>query len=166
MVPRVLRFALSIVLALVAIAIAWYIWSTNSDHAGGGSGLFREGATEAGITWQMKFLPSEQGENFKINLYDHGCGLAVADFDGDGFEDVYFVNQLGKNALYRNKGDGTFEDVTEKAGVGLGDRVCVAAAFGDYDNDGLPDLYVTSTRGGNALFHNKGRDRDGNWLGF
>ena len=65
----------------------------------------------------MNFLPNEQGEKFKINLYDHGCGVAVGDYDGDGHEDVYFVNQLGPNALYRNKGDGTFEDVSEKAGI-------------------------------------------------
>ncbi|MGH7226931.1 MAG: FG-GAP repeat domain-containing protein, partial [Gemmataceae bacterium] len=104
----------------------------------------------------MDFLSKEQGENFKVNLYDHGCGVAVADFDGDGRDDVYFLNQLGGNALYRNKGDGTFEDVTDKAGVGVGDRICVAATFGDYDNDGHPDLYVTSTRGGNILFHNNG----------
>jgi len=73
----------------------------------------------------------EQGENFKINLYDHGCGVVVGDFDRDGFDDVYFLNQLGPNALYRNRGldkDGNwlgFEDVTKMAGVGLGDRVCV-----------------------------------------
>ena len=79
----------------------------------------------------MDFLPDEQGETFKINLYDHGCGVAVGDFDGDGHDDIYFVNQLGPNALYRNKGDGTFEDVTRQAGVGLGDRVCVAATFAD-----------------------------------
>src|SRR5262249_21274339 len=69
---------------------------------------------------------------------------------------IYFVNQLGPNKLYRNKGDGTFEDVTDKAGVGLGDRVCVAATWADYDNDGKLDLFVTSTRGGNVLFHNEG----------
>src|SRR5262245_64353789 len=108
---------------------------------------FRESATEVGITFRMNFLPNEQGETFKINLYDHGCGLAVGDFDGDGYEDIYFCNQLGKNALYRNRGDGTFEDVTEKAGVALGDRVCVAATFVDFDNDGKLDLFVTSTRG-------------------
>jgi hypothetical protein len=118
--------------------------------------LFRECAAEVGLTWRMCFLPNEQGETFKINLYDHGCGVAVGDFDGDGFDDIYFCNQLGSNALYRNKGDGTFEDVTAKAGVGLGDRVCVGATWVDYDNDGRPDLYVTSTRGGNVLFRNNG----------
>src|SRR5262249_46840417 len=68
-------------------------------------------------------------------------------------------NQLGPNALYRNNGDGTFTDVAARAGVALGDRVCVAAAFADYDNDGRPDLYVTSTRGGNVLFHNLGNGK-------
>src|SRR5262249_22476490 len=91
------------------------------------TGGFREEAQQAGIDFEMKFLPGEQGEKFKINLYDHGCGVAVGDFDGDGYDDLYFVNQLGPNKLYRNNGDGTFTDVTKKAGVGLGDRVCVAA---------------------------------------
>ncbi len=104
----------------------------------------------------MNFLPGEQGAKFKTNLYDHGCGLAVGDFDGNGHEGIYFVNQLGPNALYRNKGDGTFEDVTKKAGVGLGDRVCVAAVFADTLNNGRQDLYVTSTRGGNVFFRNMG----------
>src|SRR5437870_13608310 len=67
---------------------------------------FREEAEKAGITFRMSFLPAEQGANFKINLYDHGCGVAVGDFDGDGHDDVYFINQLGPNKLYRNKGDG------------------------------------------------------------
>src|SRR5687767_13915726 len=58
---------------------------------------FSESAAEAGLTWQMRFLPGEQGEKFKINLYDHGAGLAVGDYDGDSREDVYFCNQLGPN---------------------------------------------------------------------
>jgi hypothetical protein len=120
---------------------------------------FRDYATEAGIHFKMNFLPGEQGEKFKINLYDHGCGVAVGDYDGDGYDDIYFVNQLGRNALYHNNGDGTFTDVTEQAGVGLGDRICVAAVWADYDNDGLLDLFVTSTRGGNVLFRNLGNGK-------
>src|SRR5437588_5154395 len=104
----------------------------------------------------MRFLNSEQGETFKINLYDHGSGIAVGDYDGDGHDDIYFVNQLGPNALFRNKGDGTFVEVTAQAGVAVGDRICVAATFADYDNDGHQDLFVTSTRGGNVLFRNLG----------
>src|SRR5262245_51031041 len=109
---------------------------TKNEHG------FHDIATEAGLNFQMSFLPQEQGEIFKINLYDHGSGVAVGDFDNDGNDDIYFLNQLGSNALYRNKGDGTFEDVTEIMHVGLGDRISVAATFADYDNDGDQDLYV------------------------
>src|SRR5579871_402266 len=120
---------------------------------------FSELARESGITFRMAFLPGEQGEHFKSNLYDHGCGVAVGDYDGDGYDDIYFCNQLGANALYKNRGDGTFADVTREAGVELGDRICVAATFADFDNDGHQDLYVTSTRGGNVLFHNLGNGK-------
>ena len=134
---------------LVVGAIGLFQWFRPHEPSGSPaeSKQFRECATEVGITWQMHFLPNEQGEKFKINLYDHGSGVAVGDFDGDGLDDIYFVNQLGPNALYRNKGDGTFEEVAKAAGVALGDRVCVAATFADYDNDGHVDLFVTSTRG-------------------
>src|SRR5437763_1549507 len=154
---RVVRVMTGVAGAAAAVAlIGWLAFRGRSDIPPPLAPGFQECAEEVGITWKMNFLPDEQGENFRINLYDHGCGLAVGDFDGDGHEDIYFCNQLGANALYRNKGDGTFEDVAEKAGVALGDRVCVAATFVDYDNDGRPDLFVTSTRGGNVLFRNLG----------
>ena len=117
---------------------------------------FRDMAREVGLDkFRMNFLPKEQGEIFKINLYDHGCGLAVGDYNGDGHEDIYFLNQLGPNALFRNRGDGTFEDVTNRLGLAFEDRVCVGATFADYDNDGDQDLYITSTRGGNILMRNE-----------
>jgi len=131
-----------------------------NDAAGSredGSIQFVESAEQSGIDFKMTFLSLEQGENFKINLYDHGAGVAVADYDGDGHDDVFFLNQLGSNALYRNLGDGTFVNTTKLAGpVELADKICVAAVFGDYDADGDQDLYITTTRGGNVLLQNAG----------
>ncbi|MFO0932980.1 MAG: CRTAC1 family protein [Planctomycetota bacterium] len=117
---------------------------------------FEERAEAAGVRFRMAFLPGEQGEKFKINFYDHGSGVAVADVEGDGDDDLYFCNQLGANALFLNDGSGRFTDVTERAGVGLADRISVAAAFADVDGDGDQDLYVTTTRAGNVMFRNKG----------
>jgi hypothetical protein len=131
-------------------------WLGNKEPAGDRREVFRERALQSGLTCRMHFLPGEQGELFKINLYDHGSGLAIGDYDGDGHDDIYFCNQLGENALYHNNGDGTFTDVTHQAGVALGDRVCAAAAFADTRNNGRQDLFVTSTRGGNVFFRNQG----------
>ena len=93
-----------------------------------------------------------------------GAGCAFLDYDNDGWMDIYFVNS-GKadfytppapirNALYRNNRDGTFTDVTEKANV-AGGGYGMGVAVGDYNNDGLPDIYVTQV-GRNILYHNNG----------
>jgi len=70
-----------------------------------------------------------------------GMGVAVADFDNDGFLDLY-VTGYGRNVLYRNKGNCTFEDVTDKAGVRAG-GFSTGAAWADYDRDGNVDLFVS-----------------------
>ncbi len=72
---------------------------------------------------------------------NYGMGVAVGDYDNDGRPDLY-VTSYGKNILYHNNGDGTFADVTEKAGV-AGGGWSVSAGFFDYDNDGRLDLFVT-----------------------
>src|SRR2546428_11420411 len=83
-----------------------------------------------------------------------GAGCAFVDYDNDGWMDIYLVNS-GKcdffdpspplrNALYKNNRDGTFTDVTEKAGV-PGGGYGMGVAVGDYDNAGFPDLYVTQS---------------------
>src|SRR4029077_18111469 len=155
----VARRALAIAV-VVAGLIAGYVLlvrrSGPAPAALSAGSVFKKRAQEAGIAFRMHFLPKEQGEPFHINLYDHGSGLAVGDYDNDGREDIYFLNQLGPNALYRNVGDGSFVDVTAKAGVAIGNRISVGATFADYDNDGWADLFVTTTRGGNVLFHNRG----------
>jgi len=72
-----------------------------------------------------------------------GFGLAVGDYDNDGWEDLY-ITYLDGAVLYHNNGDGSFTDVTAKAGVGNTGRWGTSAAFGDYDNDGNLDLYVAN----------------------
>jgi hypothetical protein len=72
---------------------------------------------------------------------NYGMGVAVGDYDNDGFPDLY-VTSYGKNILDHNNGDGTFTDVTAKSGVG-GGGWSVSAGFFDYDNDGKLDLFVT-----------------------
>jgi hypothetical protein len=72
---------------------------------------------------------------------NYGMGVAVGDYDNDGFADIYLTN-FGRNILYHNNGDGTFTDVTRKAGVGAGGW-STSAGFLDYDNDGHLDLFVT-----------------------
>lgn len=119
---------------------------------------FADRLEASGIRFRHKIV-DDGGKAYKMVHYDHGNGLAIADVDGDGFFDVYFVNQVGANALWRNRGDGTFEDVTQAAGVGLDPVVSVTAAFADIDNDGDPDLFVTVVREGNFLFENDGTGR-------
>ncbi|HEY6928235.1 MAG TPA: CRTAC1 family protein, partial [Thermoanaerobaculia bacterium] len=116
---------------------------------------FSDKQPESGITFVHHFT-DDSGKYYKANHYDHGNGIAVADVDGDGLYDIYFVSQLGGNELWKNLGNGKFRDITESAGVALKDRISVTASFADIDNDGDPDLYVTTVRGGNVLFENDG----------
>jgi hypothetical protein len=80
-------------------------------------------------------------EKARVQGTGYGMGVAVADFDNDGYQDLYVTN-LGKNILYHNNGDGTFTDVTIESGTGASGW-SVGAAFVDYDRDGLLDLFVT-----------------------
>ena len=94
-----------------------------------------------------------------IDIYSNN-GVAAGDFDNDGFDDIYVCQPAGlPNRLYRNRGDGTFEDVTEKAGVGVLDNTA-CALFADFRNKGLQDLLVVCGSGP-LLFLNQG---DGTFL--
>jgi len=117
-------------------------------------------ASVSGISWKhtagrspQKYLPETTG-----------AGCAFLDYDNDGWMDIYLVNSGScdfftptlplRNALYRNNRDGTFSEITEKAGVG-GGGYGQGVAVGDYDGDGFPDLYVTQY-GRSILYHNNG----------
>jgi len=109
----------------------------------------------SGIRFRNKIV-DDAGKTFKPAHYDHGTGIAIADVDGDDRLDIYFVTQVGGNELWRNLGGGEFENITGDSGLSLDDRVGVSASFADIDNDGDPDLFATSVRGGNKLFENLG----------
>jgi hypothetical protein len=122
---------------------------------------FIDVAEKAGLTMQDIFGGVDTK---KYIIETTGTGVAIFDYDNDGWPDIFLVNgtrlegfpsaQAPSNHLYRNNHDGTFTDVTVKAGLvasGWGQGVCV----GDYDNDGWQDLYVTYY-GKNRLYHNQG----------
>jgi len=120
----------------------------------------------------IDFLAQASHTDKKYLIETMGSGVALFDYDNDGRLDIFFVNGAPLsdptpkgtipqktspkywNRLYHQKPDGTFEDVTEKAGL-EGINYDMGVAVGDYDNDGYDDLYVTGL-GGNHLYHNNG----------
>jgi len=122
--------------------------------------VFQDVAEKAGLTRWRHVMGTD---DVRFILETVGSGVALLDYDNDGWLDIYLVNgstydaMTGKAspphaALFHNNHDGTFTDVAEKAGV-TNDRWGFGVAVGDYDNDGWPDLYVTNF-GKNRLFHN------------
>jgi enediyne biosynthesis protein E4 len=122
--------------------------------------VFQDVAEKAGLTRWRHVMGADE---VRFILETVGSGVALLDYDNDGWLDIYLVNgstyeaMTGKAspphaALFHNNHDGTFTDVAEKAGV-TNDRWGFGVAVGDYDNDGWPDLYV-SNFGKNRLFHN------------
>jgi len=140
----------------------------DSEHqpitAGGfvkeGPVLFKDIARQAGLTsWKHVMGTPEK----KFIIEANGSGVCLLDYDNDGWLDIYLVNgstydaESGKTAspkaaLFHNNHNGTFTDVTDKAGVANG-RWGFGCAVADYDNDGWPDIYVTNF-GKNRLYHN------------
>ena len=133
----------------------------------GPNDLFEDVTAKAGINFVHQFCDTKIANILESN----GAGGCWLDYDGDGLMDLFLVNSGPLDGvthhkpgtpcegprLYRNRGDGTFEDVTKKAGLGgLGGLgYCTAAIAADYDNDGHTDLYVVGV-GRSYLFHNRG----------
>ena len=147
-------------LAIAVCAIAW-MQAPPRPGSGEAQTLFRDIARDAGITFQHHAAPEK-----KFIVESMSGGVAMFDYDNDGRPDLYFVDSLtvetmsrpesARSALYRNLGNGKFQDVTDKSGLGhpgWGMGVCTA----DVDGDGWQDVYVTAL-GGNHLYINK---RDG-----
>jgi hypothetical protein len=158
--------------ASAAAGLAGQVLSLNACHAdfnndGALDILMLRGAWE--VPRRMSLLRN-RGGTFEDVTLSAGLGDPIAsqaagwaDYDNDGFVDLYVAGEFdprrpdsrNRGRLYRNRGDGTFENVTEKAGV-ANDRFGKGVAWGDYDDDGRPDLYVSNLGQGNRLYHNQG----------
>ena len=122
---------------------------------------YKDVRESARITFQQDSTQTDE----KYYLETMGTGVAWIDYDQDGLMDLYFVQSAAtdiykpphplRGALYHNNGDGTFTDVTQKAGVGGEGHYGQGVAVGDFDNDGYPDLYVTGYQRA-ILYHNNG----------
>jgi hypothetical protein len=121
--------------------------------------IFADVTTQAGIRWQH--ISGESKDRYLIEAM--GGGVAFTDFDGDGLLDICLITggetphtkseTPPRNALYRNLGNGKFQDVTPNSGIGQIPFYGMGVAAADYDNDGFPDLYITGFPS-SALFHN------------
>ncbi len=146
-------------LKLIAPIVFSVIASCSAIAVPAGDVTFTDITEKAGFTFRHIYSPEK-----KFIVESMSGGVALFDYDNDGYPDIYFVNSLTvdlarahqqtRSALYHNNRDGTFTDVTDKAGVGnIGFGMGVAV--GDFNNDGFDDLYVTCL-GPNHLLRNNG----------
>ena len=117
----------------------WQVAMRNSLLRNNEDGTFTDVTSEAGL----------------LNGRHATHSVAWLDYDNDGWLDVFVGHELTPSELFRNRGDGTFEDVTARAGVGA-TAFTKGVVAGDYDNDGFPDLYVSNMLGDNFLYRNNG----------
>ncbi len=124
-------------------------------------------AKESGIDFKNIVIENDSINPLEVEYLYNGGGVAVADFNNDGLQDLYFTGSMTANKMYINKGSMHFEDVTQKAGVAGEGRWSNAASVVDINNDGLQDIYVCATIKKNVadrtnLFYiNQGIGKDG-----
>jgi enediyne biosynthesis protein E4 len=148
-------FALLGTLGTAALGVGAFAWSQPEIR-------FVDTIRQSGI--DFRHVNGASGSKYLVEITGSGCGFV--DFDNDGYLDIFLVNggatpgfrseQSLNHALYRNNHDGTFTDVTKKAGILDNRAFGMGVAAADYDNDGFTDLYITNFGGPNLLYHNNG----------
>ena len=127
----------------------------SGDRSIGDKPHFTDVSAQAGVDFKNQYYPQFLNQKLRFAMIRYGpAGITAADYDNDGLYDLFIPDGV-ESRLYRNLGNGKFEDVTAKAGLGGLDGVSVAL-FADYDNDGYKDLFVSRTFRRNQLFHNNG----------
>src|SRR5438552_12299806 len=156
-------------IATAAVLLLPYHFEAQAQRAAASSGAsgqqcqgrvpqFEDITAKTGIKFQHQSDPQK-----KYIVESMSGGVLLVDYDRDGWPDIYFTNatsvdaalqgKTARGALYHNNHDGTFTDVTDRAGVATPCAFAMGGAVGDYNNDGCPDLYFTCL-GGNVLYRN------------
>jgi hypothetical protein len=99
-------------------------------------------SSDTGLKFRNKLKEDENFNIFKYQYYYNGGGVAIADFNNDGMQDVFFTGNMVKNRLFLNEGDLEFKDITETSGVALHEGWCTGTNAVDINNDGWMDIYV------------------------
>jgi len=153
------------VFCLVAVLLSVVLSGCNSAEAP----LFESLPSEVtGITFQNTVTETEEKNMLSFEYIYNGAGVAAADFNNDGFTDLYFVGNETENKLYLNRGDFRFEDVSELTGTsGSLEKWYSGVSLADVNSDGLPDIYLSATGRESAdlrkneLYINLGSDESG-----
>lgn len=164
-----------LVLLLGTLSILFVFTSCSGDEATSGSSkLFTSiSPSSSGVDFQNKLIETEEANYYKYMYSYIGGGVAAADFNKDGLEDLFFISNTFDNKLYLNQGDFQFEDSGQRAGIEKRTGFDAGVSVADVNNDGWLDIYIT--RGGwktaegafaNMLYVNNGLAADGETITF
>ncbi len=141
------RSYLSGVISILLIAAAGCRPNNGQKQAGGRTLFAKVDSAQSGITFANTLHPTEDLNIITYLYYYNGGGISAGDLDGDGLVDLFFTSNQGDNALYLNRGNLKFEEVTDRAGVRRASGWSTGSSFTDFDGDGDLDLYVCKVSG-------------------
>ncbi|MFN8257080.1 MAG: VCBS repeat-containing protein [Bacteroidales bacterium] len=160
-----LSFRDKLYLEVLFVSISLICISCSSDKVSEKAIFQKLSSAQTNITFENTLTESDTFNYFLFPYIYMGAGVSAGDFNNDGLTDIYFIGNMVSNKLYLNKGNFSFEDITEISNTGGGNQWKLGSTICDINNDGLLDIYVSvsglNTNKENLLFVNQGLNKDG-----